>query len=78
MDEYTIIVTADHGNCEVMINSDGTINTQHTTNLVPFIVLDKNISLRDGKLGDIAVTLLELMGLEVPGEMTGNSLLVNK
>jgi len=41
LDEYTVMITADHGNCEVMLNSDGTMNTQHTTNLVPFIVLDK-------------------------------------
>lgn len=76
--EYTVIITADHGNCEVMINSDGSVNTQHTTNLVPFIVLDKNIKLRDGKLGDIAVTILELMNLSVPKEMLGKSLLVKE
>jgi len=75
-DEYTIIITADHGNCEVMINRDGSINTQHTTNMVPFIVLDKNIKLRDGKLGDIASTVLDIMNLEIPEEMTGNSLIV--
>jgi len=73
--EYTIIITADHGNCEVMINKDDSINTQHTTNLVPFIVLDKNIKLKDGKLGDIAVTMLDLMELDIPKEMTGNSLI---
>ncbi|MCI6265925.1 MAG: 2,3-bisphosphoglycerate-independent phosphoglycerate mutase [Erysipelotrichaceae bacterium] len=76
--EYTIIITADHGNCEVMLNKDGTIHTQHTTNLVPFIVLDKNLKVRDGKLGDIAVTILDIMGLEIPKEMTGNSLIVRK
>ncbi|MBQ8681747.1 MAG: 2,3-bisphosphoglycerate-independent phosphoglycerate mutase [Bacilli bacterium] len=78
LNEYTIIVTADHGNCEVMINKDGSVNTQHTTNLVPFIVLDKNIELKDGKLGDIAVTMLDLMNIEIPKEMTGNSLVVKK
>ena len=77
-DEYTIIVTADHGNCEVMINKDGSINTQHTTNLVPFIVLDKNIKLKDGKLGDIAITMLDIMGLEIPKEMTGKSLIIKE
>ena len=76
LEEYTVIITADHGNCEVMINNDGSVNTQHTTNLVPFIVMDKKIILRDGKLGDIAVTMLDLMGLDIPGEMTGNSLVV--
>jgi len=78
LDEYTVIVTADHGNCEVMINNDGSINTQHTTNLVPFIVMDKKITLKDGKLGDIAVTMLDLMGLDIPNEMTGNSLVVKE
>jgi len=78
MNDYTIIVTADHGNCEVMINKDGSINTQHTTNLVPFIVLDKNIKLRDGKLGDIAVTMLDIMGIVIPDEMTGKSLIIKE
>lgn len=76
--EYTVIITADHGNCEVMINRDGTMNTQHTTNLVPFIVLDKNFTVRDGKLGDIAVTILDIMGIEIPKEMTGKSLIARK
>ena len=76
LDEYTVIITADHGNCEVMINNDGSINTQHTTNFVPFIVMNKKITLKDGKLGDIAVTMLDLMELDIPSEMTGNSLVV--
>lgn len=74
-EEYTIIITADHGNCEVMINKDSSINTQHTTNKVPFIVMDKNISLLDGKLGDIAVSILDIMKLPIPKEMTGKSLI---
>ena len=74
--EYTIIITADHGNCEVMINSDDSINTNHTTNPVPFIILDKNLKLKDGKLGDIAITILDIMNIEIPKEMTGNSLLI--
>ena len=78
LNEYTVIVTADHGNCEVMINKDETINTQHTTNPVPFIVLDKNIELKNGKLGDIAVTMLDIMNIDIPNEMTGNSLVVTK
>ena len=73
--EYEVLITADHGNCEVMINKDGSINTMHTTNVVPFIVLNKNINLKKGKLGDIAVTILNLMDKPVPKEMTGNSLL---
>lgn len=74
-EEYTIIITADHGNCEVMINNDDSINTQHTTNKVPFIVLDKNLKLKDGKLGDIAITILDIIGLAIPEEMTGKSLI---
>lgn len=76
--EYEVIITADHGNCEVMINPDGSVNTQHTTNVVPFIVLDKNVRLKKGKLGDIAITILNLMDQVVPSEMTGNNLLVQE
>ena len=74
---YQILVTADHGNAEVMINKDGSPHTYHTTNLVPLILISNNIekSLKDGKLGDIAPTVLELMNIEKPVEMTGNSLL---
>ncbi|WP_040480469.1 2,3-bisphosphoglycerate-independent phosphoglycerate mutase [Mariniradius saccharolyticus] len=74
---YTTIVIADHGNCDVMINEDGTPNTAHTTNLVPCIMVDdKNrLEVKNGKLGDLAPTILTLMGLEVPTEMTGNVLL---
>ena len=75
LDEYTLIVTADHGNCEVMINDDGTINTQHTTNKVPFIVCDKTLKVKNGKLGDIACSILDIMGIKIPKEMTGNSLI---
>lgn len=79
LDEYTIMITADHGNCEQMINDDGTINTQHTTNLVPFIVLDKNIKLTSeiGALSDIAPTILKVMNLSIPKDMTGKSLISN-
>lgn len=75
--EYTMIITADHGNCEQMINDDGTINTAHTTNLVPFIIIDKDITLTKevGKLSDIAPTILKIMGLNIPKEMTGNILI---
>ena len=78
LDEYTLIVTADHGNCEVMRNKDGSINTSHTTNVVPFIVVDKSLKLNNGKLGDIAPTILYLMGLDIPKEMTGNILIKNR
>lgn len=73
--EYTPIITADHGNCEVMINEDGTINTQHTTNKVNFIVCDNNLKVKDGKLGDIACCILDILGLDIPKEMTGIDLI---
>lgn len=73
---YTTIIIADHGNCETMINPDGSPNTAHTTNPVPIILVDKEkINIRDGVLGDIAPTILELMGIEKPEVMTGKSLL---
>lgn len=68
---YTTLVIADHGNCEVMKNEDGSPNTAHTTNPVPFILVDKDkIAVKDGILGDIAPTILKLMGVEQPEEMT--------
>jgi 2,3-bisphosphoglycerate-independent phosphoglycerate mutase len=74
---YTTIVIADHGNADIMINEDGSPNTAHTTNLVPCILVDKEYTkpIKDGKLGDLAPTILTLMGISIPKEMTGNSLL---
>lgn len=73
---YTTIVIADHGNCETMINPDGSPNTAHTTNPVPIILVDKDIKqIHDGVLGDIAPTILALMGIEQPKAMTRHSLL---
>src|SRR6478752_9756973 len=73
---YTTIVIADHGNCETMINPDGTPNTAHTTNPVPIILVDSELKeIHDGVLGDIAPTVLELMGIEKPAVMTRHSLL---
>lgn len=73
---YTTIVIADHGNCETMINPDGSPNTAHTTNPVPIILVDKDLKhVNDGILGDIAPTILHLMGIEKPQEMTRNSLI---
>lgn len=74
--DYSVIVIADHGNSETMLNEDGSPNTAHTTNPVPFILVDKDIkAVKDGILGDIAPTILELMGIEQPSLMTQNSLL---
>lgn len=78
LDEYTMIITADHGNCEVMRNKDGSVNTSHTTNKVPFIITDKRLKLLDGSLCDIAPSVLFLMGLDIPKEMTGNILIKNR
>jgi 2,3-bisphosphoglycerate-independent phosphoglycerate mutase len=73
---YTTIVIADHGNCETMINPDGSPNTAHTTNPVPIILVDKDLkNIKDGVLGDIAPTILELMGIAKPEVMTRHSLL---
>ncbi len=69
------IVTADHGNAEQMLEEDGSPHTAHTTNKVPFIIRGADVRLRDGRLGVIAPTILELMGLEKPSEMTGGSLI---
>ncbi len=73
---YTTIIIADHGNCETMINPDGSPNTAHTTNPVPIILVDKELkNINNGVLGDIAPTILELMGIEKPEAMTCKSLL---
>ncbi len=73
------IITADHGNAEEMFSSDGvTVQTAHSTNPVPFILVGADVSLHPGRLSDIAPTILELMGLEKPVEMTGESLIVKR
>ena len=73
---YTIFLTADHGNADYEINEDGSPNTQHSLNLVPFFIIDKNWKgeVKPGKLGDLAPTILTFMGLPLPKEMTGNIL----
>lgn len=74
---YTIFLTADHGNADYMVNDDGSPNTAHTLNLVPFFIIDKEWKgdIHPGKLGDVAPTILKMMGLEIPGEMTGQLLI---
>jgi 2,3-bisphosphoglycerate-independent phosphoglycerate mutase len=73
---YTVLIIADHGNCETMINPDGTPHTAHTTNPVPLILVDSEIKhINDGILGDIAPTILKLMGVPQPKAMTQKSLL---
>jgi 2,3-bisphosphoglycerate-independent phosphoglycerate mutase len=75
--DYTIFLTADHGNADYMINADGTPNTAHTLNLVPLFVIDNNFNgpVKSGKLGDIAPTILNWMQLPIPPEMTGEVLI---
>jgi 2,3-bisphosphoglycerate-independent phosphoglycerate mutase len=78
---YGIIIIADHGNSDCMVNPDGTANTAHTTNPVPCALVAENvdgIELRNGKLAEIAPTILTLMGLQLPAAMSGNLLLLPK
>lgn len=73
---YKVLITADHGNADFAVNSDGSPNTAHSVNLVPLVLLgDDEHSLNDGILADLAPTVLELMGIDQPSEMTGHSLL---
>ncbi|TAH03603.1 MAG: 2,3-bisphosphoglycerate-independent phosphoglycerate mutase [Sphingobacteriales bacterium] len=72
---YSFIIIADHGNADFMLNADGSPNTAHTTNLVPCILIDKDYkTIKDGKLGDIAPTILKIMNLAAPTQMDGNVL----
>ena len=69
------MIPADHGNAERMVDTDGSPFTAHTTNLVPFYIVGASVKLRDGRLADIAPTMLDLMGLEKPAEMDGETLI---
>jgi 2,3-bisphosphoglycerate-independent phosphoglycerate mutase len=73
---YTIFLTADHGNADYMINEDGTPNTAHTVNLVPYWIIDNELkpTLKAGKLADVAPTILKIMGIAKPKEMSGEEL----
>jgi 2,3-bisphosphoglycerate-independent phosphoglycerate mutase len=72
---YSVLIIADHGNCETMKNPDGSPHTAHTTNPVPFILVDNDLKeIKDGVLGDIAPTILKLMGIKQPDAMTRHSL----
>ncbi len=73
----TLIIIADHGNCDMMWDEDKKTVTSHTTNPVPCIITKEGIELNNGKLADIAPTMLELLGLPIPEEMTGTSLIKN-
>jgi len=71
--DYILIVTADHGNAEYMMDGEVPF-TAHTKNRVPFLISDRDLKLKEGKLGDIAPTILKIMGLKIPAEMTGEIL----
>ena len=71
----TLIIIADHGNCDVMWDKDKKPVTSHTTNPVPCIITKKDIKLKNGKLADIAPTMLKLLELKIPEEMTGDVLI---
>ncbi len=75
--DYAVFIIADHGNADYMINEDGSPNTQHSLNLVPFFIIDNEFKgeIKPGKLGDLAPTILTMMHIPVPNEMTGNVLI---
>ena len=73
-EDLVLLVTADHGNADCMFDETGKVNTAHTTNPVPFIVCEKGVTVEDGRLADIAPTILAVMGLDKPAEMTGKCL----
>ncbi len=76
MEGYSFLITSDHGNADYKINEDGSPNTAHTTNPVPLILIDKDFNkINDGKLCDLAPTILKIMGIKKPDEMTGKELL---
>lgn len=74
---YTIFLTADHGNADFMVNTDGSPNTAHSTNPVPFFIIDNEWkgAIKPGKLGDLAPTILKMMNIPIPADMTGNVLI---
>ena len=73
--DAVLLLTADHGNADVMFDESGKVNTAHTTNPVPFVIRQPGLRLHPGRLADIAPTILSVLGLEQPAEMTGESLI---
>ena len=73
---YEFVIIADHGNADKTMNADGSPHTAHTTNPVPVMILsNREVKVKDGVLADVAPTILDLMGIDQPAEMTGSSLL---
>ena len=73
--DVVLLLTADHGNADVMFDETGKVNTAHTTNPVPFVVREQGVALHPGRLADIAPTILQIIGIDQPAEMTGESLI---
>ncbi len=75
--DYEVIIIADHGNADYAVNPDGSPNTAHSLNPVPFVYVtaDKNTTVEDGRLADVAPSILQIMGLEQPADMTGKGLI---
>ena len=75
--DYEVIIIADHGNADNAVNPDGSVNTAHSLNPVPFIYVtaNKNAKVKNGVLADVAPSILHIMGLEQPKEMTGHNLI---
>lgn len=73
-----MLITADHGNCDYMLDENNSVITSHSLSLVPFIITDKMLKLKDGKLADIAPTILTLLNIDIPEEMTGAILIDEK
>ena len=76
--DMTMMIIADHGNCDVMLDNNDNVVTSHSTSLVPCIITDSNYTVLDGKLGDVAPTMLKIMGIDIPPEMTGEVLVKPK
>ena len=75
-EDYVLIIIADHGNAELMMNEDGSPHTAHTTNKVPCFLINSNYqSIRKGSLCDIAPSILKIMGIDIPDDMTGKTLI---
>ena len=74
-DDYTLVIIADHGNCDYMLDDKDNVVTSHSVSPVPCIITDNNYKVNNGRLCDVAPTILDIMGIDIPKEMNGNSLI---
>ena len=74
-DDYTLVIIADHGNCDYMLDDKDNVVTSHSVSPVPCIITDNNYKVNNGRLCDVAPTILNIMGIDIPKEMNGNSLI---